>query len=79
LAQLEAGGDPHRPIGVESASQVEPAALSNACLRCDGPLRLEEHAAVVVDGQRLRVARLVCSRCGARRQIWFRLDRPLAN
>jgi hypothetical protein len=73
LAYLEPGGDRARPIEVESASQVEPHALALACLRCDAPVRLEEHAAIVVDGDRLRVARLACSRCGARREVWFRL------
>ena len=53
LADLEPGGDRARPIEVESASQVEPHALALTCLRCDGPNRLDEHAAI--DG--LRVAR----------------------
>lgn len=69
LAYLEPGGDRARPIEVESASQVEPHALGLPCLRCDGPNRLEEHAAV----EGLRVARLLCPRCGARREVWFRL------
>ncbi len=73
LAYLEPGGDRARPIEVESASQVEPHALALTCLTCDGPNRLEEHAAVVIDGDRLRVAKLLCSRCGARRDVWFRL------
>jgi hypothetical protein len=74
LARLEPGGDPARPVPVESASQVEPHALAVECLRCAGPNRLEEHAAVTVEGERLRVARLTCTRCGARREVWFRLD-----
>jgi hypothetical protein len=83
LAYLEVGGDSARPVEVESASQVEPHALALSCLRCDGPYRLEEHAAVTVfvrsglrpsgAGDRLRVARLSCPRCGARREVWFRL------
>jgi hypothetical protein len=79
LARLEAGGDPARPIEVESASQVEPSALSLTCLRCDGPNRMDEHAAVTVDGERLRAARLMCPRCGARRDVWFRIIRGLPN
>jgi hypothetical protein len=69
LAYLEPGGDRARPIEVESASQVEPHALGLTCLRCDGPNRLDEHAAI--DG--LRVARLLCPQCGSRRDAWFRL------
>jgi hypothetical protein len=73
LAALEPGGNPSRPVEVESASQVEPHALAVACLRCDGPNRLDEHAAVTGDGQLLRVARLRCAQCGARRTMWFRI------
>jgi hypothetical protein len=73
LARLEAGGAPERPIDVESPSQVEPHALGMPCLRCDGPNRLEDHAAVTVRDERLRVARMTCARCRARREVWFRL------
>jgi hypothetical protein len=79
LAHLEPGGDPSRPLEVESASQVEPHALGLPCLRCRGSLRLTEHAAVIVDGDRLRVARLVCPACAARREAWFRLAPRLPN
>ena len=73
LARLEPGGSSERPIEVESASQVEPHALAMACLRCDGYGRLEEHAAETVKGERLRVARTACPRCGATREVWFRI------
>jgi len=73
LAYIEPGGDSSQPIDVESASQVEPHARALACLRCGGDYRLEEHAAVTASAQRLRVAKLVCPRCGARRDVWFRL------
>jgi hypothetical protein len=79
LAHLEPGGDRSRPLEVESASQVEPHALGLPCLRCDGPLRLEEHAAVTIDEGRLRVAKLICPACGARREAWFRLVVRLPN
>jgi ribosomal protein L44E len=79
LAALEPGGDPSRPVEVESASQVEPHALAVACLRCDGPNRLDEHAAVTDDGQLLRVARLRCAQCGARRAMWFRITPRALN
>jgi hypothetical protein len=75
LAYLEPGGDRARPIEIESASQVEPHALGLPCLRCDGPNRLEEHAAV----EGLRVARLLCPRCGARREVWFHLAPQLPS
>jgi ribosomal protein L44E len=96
LARLEPGGDPTRPVPLESASQVEPHALALPCLRCGSAYRLDEHAAVPVPraprasgdhgGSReagapeiLRVAKLRCSQCGARREVWFRLAPALPN
>jgi hypothetical protein len=73
LARLEAGGTPERPVEVESASQIEPHALALPCVRCEGANRLDEHAAVTVDGERLRTVRMTCARCGTRREVWFRL------
>lgn len=79
LARLEAGGSPERPIVLESASQVEVHARSLRCTRCDGELRVDEHVARVVGGQRLRLARLSCPMCGARRDAWFRLEQRLPS
>jgi hypothetical protein len=79
LAALEPGGDPSRPVAVESASQVEPHALALRCLRCGGGNRLDAHEAVSVEGERLRVARLRCAQCGAPRALWFRLAPRLPN
>ena len=79
LARLEPGGTPERPLELESASQVEPHALATACNHCEGPNRLEEHAAQTVRGEMLRVARLACGRCGWKREIWFRIQRPLPS
>jgi hypothetical protein len=71
LARLAEGGSPDRPILLASASQVEVHARSLACLRCGIGYRVDEHAAV----EGLRVARVVCPQCGARRDIWFRLSK----
>jgi hypothetical protein len=79
LARIEEGGTPERPFELESASQIEPHALAASCLRCDGPNRLEEHAAVTVNDQRLRVVRMKCARCGASRAMWFRLAPKLPS
>ena len=74
LALLQAGGSPERPIGVGSPAEVEPRAEAHACPLCGGSLRLEEHAAAVAGGIRLRVARVACTACGTRRALYFRLD-----
>jgi hypothetical protein len=85
LARLEPGGTPERPVVVESASQIEPHALAMSCLRCDGEERLDEHAAVTVPASggagevRLRVTRLRCARCGARREVWFSIAPSLPS
>jgi hypothetical protein len=76
---MEPGGAPERPIEVESASQIEPHALGMCCLRCEGPNRLLEHAAVTVNEQGLRSVVIQCARCGARRAIWFRIAARLPH
>jgi ribosomal protein S27AE len=79
LATAEPGGDPARPLRVDSSSQIEPHALSVACARCGGSNRLLEHAAVARDGEILRVARMRCGRCGSSRELWFRIAPTLPN
>lgn len=79
LAQLEPGGNPARPLEVVSASLVEPGAVGRPCVRCDGRVRVEEHAAEVVDGARLRVVRVRCADCGSERTIYFRVGSALPN
>jgi hypothetical protein len=73
LARLEPGGSAERPIVLESASQVEAHARSLPCTRCGGELRVEDHLARFVGEQSLRLVRLSCPSCGARREVWFRL------
>jgi hypothetical protein len=73
LYALEPGGSPRRPIDVEAAPIVELRAKRVPCPRCTGEHRIEEHAAVVIAGTRLREVRLVCKHCGSRRSLWFRL------
>jgi hypothetical protein len=79
LARLEPGGSAENPLEIASASLVEVSARAQLCLLCDGPVRVDEHAAVAIDGVRLRVARVVCTRCGNERRIFFRLVSPLPN
>jgi len=74
LAKLEPGGAPDRPIDVTTASVIEPHARALACLRCgDAGTRIEEHEVREVDGRRLRVVRVACPQCGARRVVYLRI------
>jgi hypothetical protein len=73
LAQLRPGGAAERPQTVDSPAQVDVIAGGTPCPLCDGPLRVVEHGAQTVDGVRLRVARVACTRCGVDRALWFRL------
>ena len=79
LARLEAGGASDRPIELASASQVEVHARSLGCARCGGETRVVAHEAHVVREQRLRLVRLVCARCGASREAWFRITEALPS
>lgn len=79
LAQAAPGGAPARPIVVASASEIEVRAASMPCPICQSALRVEEHAAESIAGVRLRVARVVCTFCRARRAIYFQLAGTLVN
>jgi uncharacterized protein with PIN domain len=80
LALLEAGGTPEHPCEVTSASQVSVRATRARCPRCEGELRLVEHAAARrADGAPLRLARLVCASCGAKRTMYFRVGSAAPN
>jgi hypothetical protein len=73
LARAAPGGGPDRAIPIVSASEVEVHAQGMPCPICRSAVRVEEHAAETVNGLRLRVARVVCSMCRARRAIYFQL------
>jgi hypothetical protein len=73
LFALSPGGTPERPIEAVSASVVEPAARAIRCPRCEGTLRVEEHAVDHAGSATLRVVRARCIACGAPRSIWFHL------
>jgi hypothetical protein len=81
LAALEAGGAPDRPIEVASASIVEPHASSMPCPACGAPnVRVEEHIAATLEGdRRLRVTKVICPRCSARRDVYFRIGTVLPS
>ena len=74
LARLEPGGSAECPIRVESASQVELRVESLRCPRCDGELRVHEHAARMVAGHPRRVVDARCKRCGRSREVWLTID-----
>jgi hypothetical protein len=74
LARLEPGGSAARPIEVVSPSQVDVMAQQKPCPLCANHLRLDEHVAATVDGARLRVARVACTQCGVRRELYFSLQ-----
>ena len=79
LAKMELGGHSDRPLEVVSASVVETQAKSMPCPRCLGACRVEEHAAETVEGRRLRIARMQCAQCGARRAVYFKIVGELMN
>jgi hypothetical protein len=58
---------------------VDIRAVAKPCPLCEGPLKLEEHAADEIDGVRLRIARVACTQCGAKRQLYFRLEEPAVH
>ncbi len=79
LWKLGLGGAPERPIAITSPSEVEALARSTRCPICQGELRVEEHAAETLGSRRLRVARVACVICRARRSIYFQLRATTLN
>jgi len=79
LATMAPGGGPERAIEITSPSEVEVVARGASCPICRGELRVEEHTAEAIGGVRLRVAKVVCGVCRARRSIYFRLAGTLLN
>jgi hypothetical protein len=86
LASLEPGGAPDRPIEVSSASIIEPHASGMECVACAASaVRVEEHVARTLPEEgslpvrRLRVVTVRCPRCGARRDVFFRIGTVLPS
>jgi hypothetical protein len=79
LFSLSPGGAAERPLVVTSPSVVEGRALAERCPRCDGEHELLEHAAVTVNGVRLREARLRCRACRSARSLFFQIEELLPN
>lgn len=75
-AQVEPGGSPEKALPITSPSVVEVEALTRRCTRCEGAMRLAQHSAETIDGERLRVAHLSCDFCSATREVYFRLVGP---
>ena len=79
LAQRKAGGSPNNPITVSSPVQVDSKSEAIPCPRCEGPMRLIQHTADTIDGERLRVADCRCVTCGVARKFFFQLENPLQS
>lgn len=73
------GGAPEHPLSVSSASVVEVRARAHRCLVCDGELELRAHVAEPDWLEAHRRVDLSCRACGRERQLWFRIEPPLAN
>ena len=79
LARAEVGGTARNPLEISSASLVELQARSMPCPLCGGSMRVDEHTADTIEGERLRTAHVVCVTCGAPRKIYFRIVVPAPN
>ena len=82
LFAIDPGGSPETPIVIESPAQVEVVASDKRCPIHGIPMRVVDHVAANVGGDRLRVAHVVCSRCDgakARRRLFFQLASERLN
>jgi len=79
LAELDPGGSPERPLDVSSASVVQARAEAQHCLRCNLPMRCDEHTTFAGPHGLLRLAKLDCRGCGATRDLYLRIVGSLLN
>ncbi len=79
LTAAAEGGGPARAILVPGAAVVETRARAMPCALCGGALELREHRAEFHGGEQLRVAQMACVVCHAKREIWFRIGKPLPS
>lgn len=70
LAKLVAGGAIEHPIQVESPAVIEIRVRATPCPQCEGTLRVDEHRAPEAG---IRAVDATCTRCHARRTLWFKL------
>lgn len=79
LLAISPGGSPELPLEVASAAVIEGRAESVPCPDCEGPLRVQEHAALEHEGTLLREVELACRRCGGPLTLFFRIVTPQPN
>jgi hypothetical protein len=79
LARLAPGGEPARPLVVESPAVIELRATGEPCIQCEGAVALVSHDADTVDGELLRVVTVRCRTCGTPRTLWFRVELARPN
>jgi hypothetical protein len=79
LASAAPAGSPEQALSVSSASVVEIRARAIPCPQCGGAFDVEAHDADVRGGDLLRVVRVSCRLCHARRKLWFKVEPPLTN
>ena len=74
LGRTAPGGTPERALEVPSTAVVEGRATALPCHVCgEIALKVEEHSAREVNGERLRVVRVSCTSCGAEREVFVRV------
>ncbi|MBS2029972.1 MAG: hypothetical protein JST54_18875 [Deltaproteobacteria bacterium] len=74
LGRVAPGGTPGSALEVPSTAVVEGRATALPCHVCgEVALKVEEHSAREVDGERLRVVRVSCTSCGAEREVFVRV------
>lgn len=75
LEQLQPGGTADTPLEIPAPSVVEAHAGNRGCSRCESAVDVLDHSVLEHAGERLRVARVRCRRCGHERALYFRLAR----
>jgi len=73
-ARTQPGCAPDRPFEVEASSVIEVHARGVPCPICGESLRLDQHTAETIRGERMRLVLVTCAACASSRTLYYRIQ-----
>jgi hypothetical protein len=72
-ARTQPGCAPDRPFEVEASSVIEGHVRGVPCPICGESLRLDQHTAETIHGERMRLVLVTCAVCGSSRTLYYKI------
>ena len=76
LAAAAPGGSLATAVVVTTPAVIDPHVRSARCPQCGGEFDVRTDRA---EGPHVRAVNVICRQCHAPRELWFRIEAPLAN